>query len=160
LIKDGAIHPIDFANACPDSNFTSLHVHFPWLICSLVKWISFCTVTQKDMRIDMQQNEYLDVLNDPNVSALNKYKHAAKVSREYFNTAKFQEFCAKNFADIEDKMIEYYDKYFDQLIAFAIQYSDFPEAEQERFYYYYKDMMAEKFRPNADQYLRNYMIKK
>lgn len=153
LVKNDAIHPIDFANACPDSNFTSLHVHFPWLICALVKWISFCAVTDRDMRIDQEQNKYLDVLNNPKISQLKKYQHASKISRDYFENEKFQEFCAKNFPDIEERMIDFYDEHFDGLIAFSIQFSDFPAAEHERFYWEYKNLMDGTFRPNAGLYL-------
>lgn len=159
LIKDGKIHPIDFANACPDSNFTSLHVHFPWLICSLLKWFSFCAVSEKDMKIDMEQKMYLDVLNDPDLSQLEKHEFCMLEANKYFEMEKFEEFVSENFSDLNDKMIEFYDEYFDELIQVAIQFSDFPEYEHEMFYHQYKDLMDKKFRAHADQYLTTVIYK-
>lgn len=155
-VKDGCIYPIDFANACPDSHFTSLHVHFPWLICALIKWFAFCAVTAKDMRIDMEQNRYLDVLNDPSIPAIDKYNHAMKLSEEYFDIGTFEEFCSENFADINDRMIDFYDHHFDDIIRIGIEMSDFPKEEHEKFYHEYKGMMDGIFRPNAKDYLTTY----
>ena len=38
IVKDGVVHPIDYANASPDIALTSLHYYFPWAIKTLVKW--------------------------------------------------------------------------------------------------------------------------
>ncbi|MFC1742647.1 hypothetical protein ACFL35_01540 [Candidatus Riflebacteria bacterium] len=153
LIKDGAIHPIDFANACPDSNFTSLHVNFPWVICALIKWFAFIGVTKHDLRYDMEQEKYLKVFNDKKKSQMDKYKFHAKKSDEYFGTKAFNAFCEENFTGIEDKMIKFYDEFFDDVIRFSVTNHDFPEQEHEHFYHYYKDMMDNEFRPNAEAYL-------
>lgn len=153
LIRNGQIHPIDFANGCPDSHFTSLHVHFPWLVVSLIKWLSFCAVTGKDMRLDMEHTRYLKVLNNAKKSQLEKYEFCAKASEEYFETEKFQEFCAQNFDGLEQQMVAFYDAKFDEIIDHAIEWADFPKAEWDRFKQYYKDMMQENFRAHPDEYL-------
>ena len=93
LMKDGKLHPIDFANACPDSQFISLHVHFPLLVCSLMKWLSFCAVTKKDMKIDLEMTRYLEFLNNSKRSQIKKFEFCRKNSDEYFETDAFNEFC-------------------------------------------------------------------
>lgn len=153
LIRNGQIHPIDFANGCPDSHFTSLHVHFPWLIVSLLKWLSFCAVTEKDMKIDVEHDRYLEVINDPEKSQEEKYQFCAEQSHKYFETEKFMEFCEQNFADLDSQMIEFYDAKFGEIIWHAIEWSDFPEPEWERFASYYQGMMDNIFRKNAEKYM-------
>jgi hypothetical protein len=154
IVKDSKIHPIDFANACPDSNFTSLHVHFPWLICSLVKWLTYCAVTRKDMRIDLEQNRYLDVIRDPKKTQLEKFEHNVALSDEYFEIDQFNAFVEENFSNIDQKMIEYFDKgYFREIVEFAIEMSDFPTADHHKFLEEYQSMMDTIWRPRAEDYL-------
>ena len=59
LRKDGVWHPIDFANACPDSQVTSLHYHFPWLVKAKVRWSLFCAATKRPMRANLDWDALL-----------------------------------------------------------------------------------------------------
>jgi hypothetical protein len=153
LLRGGQLHPIDFANACPDSHFTSLHVHFPLAVCSLLKWLSFCAITAKDMRIDMEMTRYLSVLNDPEVGPIEKFDFCRKLSEEYFEIDRFEAFCKENLEGIEERMIEFYDLKWDEILRYSIERSDFPEHEHERFYRHYKELMERHWRPNAMHYL-------
>lgn len=159
LIRKGSIHPIDFANACPDSNFTSLHVHFPWLILALYKWFSFCAITGKDMGLDLEQVKILSVLNDKNISQEEKFEFCINEAEKYFEIEKFEAFCAENFVGLEERMLEFYDRHFDDLLQIFIELSDFPEHEHEKFFYEYKEMMDSTFRANPEKYLQTVIYK-
>ncbi len=153
------LHPIDFANACPDSQFLSLHVHFPTVLCNLIKWLSFCAVTEKDMRIDLEMTKYLTVINDPKIPGEEKFEFCRKMSEDYFEIDTFREYCEQNFKDIEQQFIEFYDKKFDEIIRFAVEYSNFPEREYDVFFDYYKNLMETIWRPNTDTYLKTVLFK-
>ncbi len=153
VTKNGKLHPIDFANACPDSQFISLHVHFPLLVCSLLKWLAFCAVTEKDMKIDLELTRYLSVLNNPDVTQQEKFDFCRKLSEVYFETEKFNEFCELNFKTLDEQMIDFYDVKFDEIIDFSIEFSNFPEHEHDKFCNQYKNLMNDVWKPNAEKYL-------
>ena len=61
LRQDGVWHPIDFANACPDSQVTSLHYHFPWLVAANLRWSIFCAATRRPMRVNLDWAPYFEI---------------------------------------------------------------------------------------------------
>ena len=61
LVKGDDVHPIDYANACPDVSVTSLHYYFPWAITALVRWSTYCLVTGRRPNHDLEMDEYFTV---------------------------------------------------------------------------------------------------
>jgi hypothetical protein len=60
--RTGVWYPIDFANPCPDSQVTSLHRHFPWLVKAKLRWAIFCAATKRrKLRINLDWQPFFDI---------------------------------------------------------------------------------------------------
>jgi hypothetical protein len=107
LRKDGAFYPIDFANACPDSQVTSLHYHFPWLVKAKLRWSVFAAVTKRKMRHNLDWTPYFDVAAEdlPYRERLSRY---AAIARKRLDTERFEEFCAKHLAHLDEVAWEFF----------------------------------------------------
>ncbi|CAN5210903.1 hypothetical protein BH24PSE2_BH24PSE2_02230 [soil metagenome] len=101
LRKNGTWHPIDFANACPDSQVTSLHYHFPWLILANLRWSVFCAATGRPMRIHFDWQPYFEIAERelPYRERLAAY---AKIARDRYDSEQFEAFCARHLAHLAE----------------------------------------------------------
>jgi glutathione synthase/RimK-type ligase-like ATP-grasp enzyme len=95
LRQNGVFLPIDFANACPDSQVTSLHEHFPWLVLAKVRWSLFVAATGRKMRKTLDWDPYFDVAAK-DLPYAEKLKQYAAIARKRLDADRFQEFCDKN----------------------------------------------------------------
>jgi len=100
LRKDGVWYPIDFANPCPDSQVTSLHWHFPWMVKAYIRWSVFCAATKRKMRMNQDWSRFYEVaaLDIPYEEKLDRY---AAIADAQLDTARFEEFCQKNLAQLD-----------------------------------------------------------
>jgi len=107
LLREGAWYPIDFANACPDSQVTSLHYHFPWLIKANIRWAVFCAATRRRMRQNLDWQPFYDVaaLDLPYREKLRRY---AAIARQRFENERFAEFCARHLAHLDAVADEFF----------------------------------------------------
>ena len=101
LRQDGVFRPIDFANACPDSQVTSLHYHFPWLVTALVRWSLFVAATKRKMRKTLDWEPYYEVAAKdlPFRERLSAY---AAIARKRLDADRFQEFSAKHLGNLDE----------------------------------------------------------
>jgi len=114
LRKDGVWYPIDFANPCPDSQVTSLHWHFPWLVKAYLKWSIFCAATKRPMRRTLDWAPFYEVarLDLPYAEKLDRY---AAIAEERLEKDRFEAFCHDH---------------LDHLDAVAYDFFGSPEARQ------------------------------
>ena len=107
LRRDGIWHPIDFANACPDSQVTSLHFHFPWLIKANLRWSIFCAATDRAMKTNLEWGEYFAIA-DSDRSFDEKLAGYVKLARQRFDIDAFESFCARHLPHLDEVAHEFF----------------------------------------------------
>ncbi len=107
LRSNGVWCPIDFANACPDSQVTSLHFHFPWLIKANLRWSIFCAATKRRIKTDLNWRAYFDVADSgrPFDEKLEQY---VQIARNRFDSDRFYEFCDKHLSHLDEIAFEFF----------------------------------------------------
>lgn len=105
--KDGVWHLIDFANACPDSQVTSLHFHFPWLVTANLRWSLYLATTKKKFRKTLDWDPYYDVLATKATFA-ERLAGYAEIGHQRMETAEFQEFCDRHLPHLDQVAQEFF----------------------------------------------------
>ncbi|MDX1502935.1 MAG: hypothetical protein R3325_11290, partial [Thermoanaerobaculia bacterium] len=107
LRKDGVFHLIDFANACPDSQVTSLHYYFPWLVKSKVRWALFAAVTDRAMRRNLEWEPFFEIAarDLPPRERLAEY---GRLARRYLDAEAFQEFAGRQLGHLDEVAWEFF----------------------------------------------------
>ncbi|MFO0565620.1 MAG: hypothetical protein U0263_08155 [Polyangiaceae bacterium] len=107
LSQNGVWYPIDFANPCPDSQVTSLHYHFPWLVKSKIRWSIFAAVTRRKMRKTLDFEPFYAIA-ETDAPYRDKLRAYAKIARERFDTDRFEEFCAQHLSHLDEVAHEFF----------------------------------------------------
>ena len=107
LRQNGEWHPIDFANACPDSQVTSLHYHFPWLVAANLRWSIFCAATKRPMRRTLDWDPYYDVLAQ-DLPYRERIAAYGAIARQRFDTDAFDDFCATHLGHLDEAVWEFF----------------------------------------------------
>jgi hypothetical protein len=141
LIRGGEVHPIDYANACPDVSLISLHYYFPWAIAALLRWCLYCCATARRMRVAMEPEPWFEIAASGEVydACLERYEALAG---DYFERERYQEFCARHLGHVDEAMAAYIDSgAFDALLVDTVTRA-FPAHEHERFVAHYRGLLA------------------
>ena len=104
----GVWAPIDFANPCPDSQVTSLHFHFPWLIEANLRWSIFCAAYRRKKPHNLDWAAYYEIA-ERDIPYREKLREYAKLAHALFETEKFEEFCAKHLKHLPEVSWEFFE---------------------------------------------------
>jgi len=107
LLRDGVYHPIDFANPCPDSQVTSLHYHFPWVLLSKIRWSLFCAATKRPFRRNLDWAPYYEV-REKGLPYREQMREYGKLADAHFDTENFQDFCATHLKHLDEVAWEFF----------------------------------------------------
>ncbi|GGN06859.1 hypothetical protein FHR83_002357 [Actinoplanes campanulatus] len=133
LVRDGDVHPIDYANACPDVSLTSLHYYFPWAMTALVRWTVYCVVTGRRPRLDMNTAGYFAIADDSDRTYAEKLEGYRELTDDYFEIEKYQEFCGKHLGTIDGIVYDWVDSdEFRSLLRETVR-AMYPVHEHEKF---------------------------
>lgn len=136
-IIDEILYPIDFSNPVPDSSVMSLHFYFPWIIKSLIRWVTFCGVSGRKFRFDLNWQKYIDISN-MDIDFMEKLDKYMELAADYFEEDKFNEYCNKYLPHLDEVAFEYFTSPdMDKIIEKKIM-KKFPKHEHEEFIAHYK----------------------
>jgi len=108
LRSDGVLHPIDFANACPDSQVTSLHFHFPWLVKALLKWSIFCAATRRPVTLNASWRPFLDIADRTDLSLDDKIDAYHDLAMAHYDAERFEAFCQEHLSHLDEVAWRYF----------------------------------------------------
>lgn len=143
-------HPIDFANACPDSQVTSLHYYFPWLVKALVRWSLYCAATRRKMRLNMDWERFF-ALRNPELSLDEQLELYDAVAREHFEADAFEAFSSEVLADLDEVALDFFaSDEFRHIVRNKVA-SLYPAHEVERFTEHFFGMVRFWCKTEADR---------
>jgi hypothetical protein len=133
LVKGTEVHPIDYANACPDVAVTSLHYYFPWAMAALLRWTVFCVVTGRRPQLDTDTARYFAIADDPALSYAEKLAGYRALADEYFDTERYTAFCAEHLAHVDAIVLDWVrSDEFRSVLAETVR-AAYPVHEHDRF---------------------------
>ncbi len=133
LIRGSDVHPIDYANACPDVAITSLHYYFPWAMSALLRWTVYCVVTGRRPRLDTDTSAYFAIADRSDLSYGEKLAEYRRLADGYFEVDRYQDFCANHLASVDDIVFDWVSsEEFRSLLRETVQ-ATYPVHEHEKF---------------------------
>ncbi|WP_328988808.1 hypothetical protein OG394_21520 [Kribbella sp. NBC_01245] len=142
LVKGDSVHPIDYANACPDVAITSLHYYFPWAISALVKWSAYSLATGRRTKVDLHTERYFAIADDESLDYDAKLEGYLALADEYFETERYQVWCQENLAHFDEQVVDWVSgPDCDRILVETVR-AMYPAHEQEKFLAHFRGLLG------------------
>jgi hypothetical protein len=149
LVRGTEVHPIDYANACPDVALTSLHYYFPWAMAALLKWTVFCVVTERKPRLDTDTSAYFAIADDPSLTYEEKLAGYRRLADDYFETSRYEEFRSQHLGNVDEMVYDWVNSEgFRSLLRETVR-AMYPVHEHEKFLGHFGGLMDAWVRDHA-----------
>jgi len=132
LRREGEFYPIDFANPCPDSQVTSLHYHFPWIVTSQLRWAVFCAATDRKMRRSLDWEPFF-AIQRKDLPYRERLRAYGAIAEERFESERFREFCDRHLSHLDEVAWEFFGTEKAKEAVRKKVESKFPEHEVDSF---------------------------
>ncbi|XVU22079.1 ATP-grasp domain-containing protein [Actinoplanes sp. CA-054009] len=133
LVRGTDVHPIDYANACPDVAVTSLHYYFPWAMAALARWTIYCVVTGRKPRLDTDTSAYFEISDDSSLSYAERLGEYRRLADAYFEVDRYRDFCASYLGHVDEIVNDWVGSdEFRSLLRETVR-ATYPVHEHERF---------------------------
>ena len=143
LVRGTEAHPIDYANASPDVALTSLHYYFPWAMSALIKWCTFCVVTGREPRMDLDTRNYFEIGDREDLSYKEKLAAYRELADAYFEVDRYQDFVDSRLSHVDELVLEWITSAdFDRLLLETVR-TTYPPHEHERFIGHFRGLVGQ-----------------
>ncbi len=141
LVRGTEVHPIDYANACPDVALTSLHYYFPWAMKALLRWTTFCVVTDRPVPARPRHPaRYFEIADRTDLCYEEKLAGYRELADEYFETERYADFCASRLAHVDEMVYDWVrSPEFDALLVETVR-ATYPSHEHDRFVAHFRGL--------------------
>jgi len=142
LVRGRDVHPIDYANACPDVAITSLHYYFPWALKALVKWSVFCTATGRRPRPHVDPDPWFAVADRDDLGYDEKLAAYRQLADDFLDAERYADFCASRLRIFDEQSLAYFTSpEFARVLEDTVR-STFPAHEHEHFFAHFRGLVG------------------
>jgi hypothetical protein len=136
------VHPIDYANACPDVALTSLHYYFPWAMKALLRWTTFCVVARRPVQLDLRTAHYYAVADRTDLTYREKLAAYRALADAHFDAERYSDFCDSRLRNLDEVAFEWFSgPEFDRLLLETVR-STYPPQEHDRFVAHFRGLVG------------------